>query len=237
MYGIELQKIYENQDTSVLQRVIELLETSEICPPNVMATELAFDILPQPIQDVIFPLLPQLTDIHNRGAATLLNDLCHRKVAPSCFTDLLLYGFVSSDESLPPWLTDAGRRRLRKRTTPDHLQTFEGNIMAFEAEGGPGFDLISLSNIFDWTTAPVATAAIADIVRRHLRPGGYILFRRAFGGCRAIAEAASGGAGLSAEDASLTAALPLLERTPFFYRNQDSVVAWRPGPSLGTVRS
>merc|ERR550537_963888 len=91
-------------------------------------------------------------------------------------TDILLTG---APKTLPPWLTERGRRLLREKVAEGRFETFLGPIL--ELKGKERFDFVSLSNIYDFISEEAAVASMKEVAANILRPSGEILVRKAIG--------------------------------------------------------
>ena len=225
IHGLDLQELFDKPDDTKLNTAVELMKAGSVCDLETMGRELGLDSLqsmPPKVQETILAVFPTIYKVHNHGYAALLNDVCQRKIPSSFYTDIMINGFYSS-ERLPPWLTESGRSVLREKSSLDAIRLFEyeSEISAIQNDGVK-YDLISLSNIYDWAPQPAAIAGVQKIAQTLLNPGGYILIRRACGGCEAIVRGA--GAVSVDEDADLNARLSTMDHTPFFCRGKPGEV-------------
>jgi hypothetical protein len=149
-----------------------------------------------------------------RGLGNILQDINVGLLPPSDFYyDILLSGEIS--KALPPWMSDAGRKILREKAT--QLTDVLGNVEDLE-EGGSNFDVVTLSNIYDFGPEQKAIESIKQVAKKCLKPGGQLIVRRATGKTSEIL-AGAGGKVNSGE------ALGLLDFNPLFYRTGDTVAS------------
>lgn len=123
-------------------------------------------------------------------------------------------GYAPGEDGLPLYLQEQGQSALRAHGTRERMHLHQGNIIeqiAPLAQAHGAFDLISISNIPDW----MSDAQFADVVllaREHLSPGGMLLSRTATG--RPMIQDVT--AQHLTVDPALQAALPAIERGPWF---------------------
>ncbi|NTU79056.1 MAG: DUF3419 family protein [Chloroflexales bacterium] len=124
------------------------------------------------------------------------------------------YATTAGEAGLPRYLQHDGQSALRLLGIDTRLALYHGNLLTLmpqlAAQGG-AYDLISLSNIADWMDAAQVQALVAAACAC-LRPGGALLVRAANPGApiRPVVLAAL------ASDSVLDAALPAIERGPWF---------------------
>jgi hypothetical protein len=90
---------------------------------------------------------------------------------------------------------------------------------------GERFDVISLSNVYDWAPLEVSAVSLRRVVDHYLAPGGYVVVRRATGRIHDLMK----GAGMleDAEDADFSSGLAALDANPFFFNKVDCLCAAR----------
>ena len=154
-----------------------------------------FQKLPQPMQDHLFSVIDQAAAINLMGACHVLRD-ADRGYLPlnEYYTNVLRYGQPFCDPNdtmaLPPWLTDAGRAALTAKQGA--LRTVCGKLEDLDEFDGAPFDVMTLSNCYDFTPEDVATQSIKDLAEKALNKGGSILIRRATGQAPEILAEAGG---------------------------------------------
>lgn len=174
-----------------------------------------FQAMPEENQAVVLSALSIAADRTLRGTGKILADVdCGLLPQDDFFTDILL---AATPKTLPPWLTESGRRALRAKM--DHGRRLE--TMASRAEditGAGKFDFVSLSNIYDFAKEEPAVASVKQVVGSLLKPNGEVLVRRAVGNAAGILTQA-GGVQLEGE------ALENYDVNSLFYRNAGTVAA------------
>jgi len=174
-----------------------------------------FKAMPEENQTFLLSALDVAAAATLNGTGKILADTdCGLLPQGDFFTDIVLSG---SPKTLPPWLTESGRRALRaKMALGPVLQTFIGK--AEELKDVDKVDFVSLSNIYDFSSEEAAVASIKGVVATLLKPNGELLVRRAVGNADGILKLA-GGKQLEGE------ALQNYDYNSLFYRNAGTVAA------------
>lgn len=172
--------------------------------------------MPPELQAHVLSMLEVLALANLRGIGTMLMSM-DTGILPreEFYTDILLTG---SPKTLPPWLSERGRRLLREKVAEGRFETFLGPIS--ELKQAEGFDFMSLSNIYDFTSEDNAVVSVKEMVAGTLRANGEVLVRRATGRAPEIL-ARAGGRRLEGE------ALENLDHNVMFFRNAGTVAAAR----------
>jgi len=146
-----------------------------------------FKALPTENQEVILSALAVAAVSTLRGTGMILSAIDSGLLPKDEFhTDILLNG---TPKTLPPWLTENGRRILRSKASA--LSTFQGKEIDL-TDVEDKFDFVSLSNIYDFSKEEVSIKNIKDVAATILKPGGELLVRRAVGNAPGILEKAGG---------------------------------------------
>ena len=206
---------FPSMTTAERERLVEICYTSD-AQSFLDNTANLFDKLPW------FQQLPEENQKHMknimagtclagvRGLGNLFHDINRGVLPPSDFyMDVLRCGTFTA---LPPWLNDSARNILRQKA--DKLTVHLGKIE--ELEDAKEYDVVTLSNIYDFSPVPNAVESIKGIVGQCLKPGGELLIRRATGEASACLEQA-GGRLREGET------LGQMDQTPLFYRTGDTV--------------
>jgi len=178
-----------------------------------------FQALPVEMQEYLVPSGSDGVSIVEIAIKASLNGACNalrdvdRGLLPAdeLYTDVFLTGTL---KTLPPWLTPAGRDILRNKA--GLFDTICGKMEDVEFNIEAPFDLLTLSNSYDFVTAEVATESVKGLAGKCLAPNGQIIIRRACGQAQEILTAA-GGVCAPGDD------LHLLDVCPLFYRNKNTV--------------
>jgi len=145
-----------------------------------------FKALPEENQQVILSALSIAAASTLKGTGMILSAVDSGLLPKHEFhTDILLSG---SPVTLPPWLTESGRRALRAKAGA--LTTFTGK--AEDLKDVEKFDFVSLSNIYDFATEDAAVSSMKGVAAALLKPGGELLVRRAVGKAQGILKQAGG---------------------------------------------
>lgn len=138
------------------------------------------------------------------------------------------YARTTGEDGLPRYLQHAGLAALRDLGLAGRLDLHAGNVLdlmpQLAAQGG-AYDLISLSNIADWMNA-AQLQALVEATSACLRPGGALLIRAANPEAPIRPEVAAA----MATDPELDAALPAIERGPWFRTLAVGFRGTRPAP-------
>lgn len=124
------------------------------------------------------------------------------------------YAMLAGEAGLPDYLQHNGQAALHRLGIDTRLALHHGNLLTLmpqlAAQGG-AYDLISLSNIADWMDE-AQIQALVEAARTCLRPGGGLLLRAANPDApiRPVVMA------VLESDSALDAALPAIERGPWF---------------------
>ena len=143
-----------------------------------------FQKLPQPMQEHLLSVIDQAGAINLQGVYHVLRD-ADRGILPlnEYYTNVLRFGqpFGAGNDTmaLPPWLTDSGRAALKAKQGA--LRTVCGKLEDLDEFDGAPFDVMTLSNCYDFTPEDVATESIKVLKEKALSDGGSILIRRATG--------------------------------------------------------
>merc|ERR1712137_353101 len=186
-----------------------------------------FKALPTENQQVILSALGIAAVSTLKGTGMILSDTDNGLLPANEFhTDILLNG---SPKTLPPWLTESGRRTLRAKASG--LTTFQGK--AEDLKDVEKFDFVSLSNIYDFSTEEAAVTSMKGVAAAMLKPNGELLVRRAVGKAQGILKQA-GGKLLEGE------ALQDCDYNSLFYRSPATVASAKfpsPGRALQSSNS
>jgi len=169
-----------------LFRVLEAPESAEIMYKlleNDFQSSPWFQALPDPMQAHLLTVINLAGKYNLNGAMHVLRD-SDRGLIPldDYYTNVLRYGqpfLPGASMALPPWLTDAGRATLRAKQ--GSLHTVCGKMEDLDEFDGAPFDLMTLSNCYDFVPEEVATESIKILAGKALKDGGNILIRRASG--------------------------------------------------------
>ena len=178
-----------------------------------------FAKLPQPMQDHLLSKIDPICSVNLQGAYHVLRD-ADKGLNPlnEYYTNVLRYGqpFCEPDDTmaLPPWLTDVGRATLKAKQGA--LRTVCGKLEDLDEFDGAPFDVMTLSNCYDFTPEDVATESIKVLADKALKDGGSILIRRAMGQATEIL-ADAGGKSDVVDD------LHVHDLAILFYRNPGSI--------------
>ena len=143
-----------------------------------------FAKLPKPMQDHLLTKIDIAGSVCLQGTHHVLRD-ADQGLLPlnEYYTNVLRYGqpFCEPNDTmaLPPWLTDVGRATLKAKQGA--LRTACGKLEDLDEFDGAPFDVMTLSNCYDFTTEDVATESIKVLADKALKDGGSILIRRATG--------------------------------------------------------
>eukprot|EP00039_Didymoeca_costata_P029111 m.23315 g.23315 ORF g.23315 m.23315 type:complete len:417 (-) comp7488_c0_seq1:290-1540(-) len=133
-----------DSDCTLLKRYFHPEEGNPVLNGETTVRELALKhILPPPAYEVLSAFFPEHMKVHNYG--TIREVLRYKETKnPNFMLDLMMKGYYTPD-SMPIWLTDASRNHIRGKQM--QVSVTSGDI--HDAVGS--FDLISASNIYDWT--------------------------------------------------------------------------------------
>jgi hypothetical protein len=218
-HGISLSE-FPNMTASEkteLQRVLESPESASIVYSllrGAFQDEPWFGGLPEHMQEHLLSVIDVAAKVNLEGIARIFRDT-DRGLVPLdyYYTDTLRFG---SPKTLPPWLTDIGRNALREKQ--DSLTTVIGKMEDLEViEGGP-FDVMTLSNCYDFLSAEAASESIKALVDKSLKDNGQVLIRRALGSADEILANAGG-----AVSEKCCVDLHYHDFTNMFYRNPGAI--------------
>jgi len=179
--GIDLSAFHSMSHTDK-DRVLSICATND-CVTLTAAIQTTFKAapwfmnLPPEMQAHILSVLDVAARANLRGIGMLLSAMESGLLPREEFhTDILLTG---APKTLPPWLTERGRRLLREKVAEGRFETFLGPIL--ELKGIERFDFVSLSNIYDFISDEAAVVSIKEVAAAILKPNGEILVRKAVG--------------------------------------------------------
>eukprot|EP00931_Biecheleriopsis_adriatica_P066109 TRINITY_DN40521_c0_g1_i1.p1 TRINITY_DN40521_c0_g1~~TRINITY_DN40521_c0_g1_i1.p1 ORF type:complete len:399 (-),score=94.38 TRINITY_DN40521_c0_g1_i1:159-1355(-) len=174
-----------------------------------------FQAMPKENQEVLLSVLGVAATSTLRGTGKILADVnCGILPQEDFFMDVVLSG---SPKTLPPWLTESGRGKLRtKMAQGPALETVQSR--AEDLKDMDKFDLVSLSNIYDFSDEEASIASVKGVVASALKPNGELLVRRAVGSAPHILKQA-GGKQLEGE------ALENYDINPLFYQGAGTVAS------------
>lgn len=224
-HSLDLTKWHSGLNKAEKEKVLSICATNDgktltTALQNFMSGAPWFKALPTENQEVILSALAKAAVSTLKGTGMILSAIDNGLLPKDEFyTDILLSG---SPKTLPPWLTESGRRILR--TKAGVLTTFQGKEVDLK-DVDDKFDFVSLSNIYDFSKEEAAIKNIKDVVQHILKPNGELLVRRAVGNAPDILEQA-GGKRLAGE------ALENYDYNSLFYRSVGTVAAAKfPAPA------
>lgn len=170
-----------------------------------------FQAMPEDMQEYLLGVIDFAAEMNMVGLARVLRD---RDLGIFPFnefhTDVVMTGQM---KTLPPWLTDNGREILRSKA--HLLETQCARLEELEIEDA-NFDLMTLSNCYDFVHAEQAADSVQTLASNFLRENGQILIRKGAGGADEVLNLA--GARVSEGDN-----LELHDHTQLFYQHRGSV--------------
>ena len=160
-----------------------------------------FDSLPKTQQNHIMDVVEKVGKISGRGLGKILKGR-EMGVVPErdFYIDICMGG--GGVRTVPPWLGERGREVLREKW--ERLETMVGKIEDVkEEEEEEKFDLVTLSNCFDFMKKEGAVEVLKDFVGKVVKKkggekeggeeeGGVVVIRRAVGSVGEILEEAGG---------------------------------------------
>lgn len=162
------------------------------------------------VADRLAALAPHLAGQHLR--ALRQTDAARNPYVTTVFA--ASYATVAGEEGLSLYLQNVGQAALRNLGVTERLALHHGNLLELMprlAEQRGAYDLISVSNIADWMDES-RVRAVVEASCACLRPGGALLIRAA----NPEAPIRPAVAAAMDVDSALDAALPAIERGPWF---------------------
>lgn len=159
-------------------------------------------------------------DILERGSLVRVTSGHYRMIEGGCrsfIASIALRG-IYDEETMPDWLHPETREKIRSKK---NQVSFVQSMLA-EVEDDPSFDLVSPSNIFDWTPIEASASSLSAVASKFLAPGGLFLLRRAFQGVDEIVELCPT---LRVSDRVGIQELAEVDKSPFFYQSEDCIAA------------
>mmetsp|Transcript_477 Transcript_477/g.1061 ORF Transcript_477/g.1061 Transcript_477/m.1061 type:complete len:441 (+) Transcript_477:92-1414(+) len=199
-HGLHLSR-FDTMSLAEKEEVFRVIEAPESAGVMYQLLEPMFQAapwfarLPQPMQDHLLTKIDMICTVNLKGAYHVLRD-ADKGLIPmnEYYTNVLRYGqpFCEPNDTmaLPPWLTDVGRATLKAKQGA--LRTVCGKLEDLDEFDGAPFDVMTLSNCYDFTTEDVATESIKVLADKALKDGGSILIRRATGQASEILADAGG---------------------------------------------
>ena len=216
-HGLHLST-FDEMDKAERQRLFDVLNSEQehaaftaLLVPVLTAAPW-YQAMPEDMQEYLLSVFDFAAKINMTGLAKVLQDR-ELGIFPfnEFYTDVVLTGHM---KTLPPWLTDRGREVLRSKA--HLLETQCGRLEELEGGGDAKFDLMTLSNCYDFVHADQAAKSIQDLASKLLRTNGQVLIRKGAGGADEVLKLA--GAHVSEGDD-----LDLHDHTQLFYQHKGSI--------------